>query len=234
MVIGICDDLEEYCNAIKCYSQNYFKIKQIEFELYVYSCGKALLNAEKRFDILFLDIELEDSNGIDIAKQILDKAPGTIIVIVTNYRKYLDASMDMHALRFMDKPITQDRVDAVLDRAVAEINDGYITVITQANEFKKIKKADIIYAEVYRKNTTLHTKNEVIVSKKPISYFRERLNASYFAIPHNSFIVNLNFVRSCQRERIELDCGETVKTVYVASRKQPDFKKKFMSFIGEQ
>lgn len=89
MVIGICDDLEEYCNAIKCYSQNYFKIKQIEFELYVYSCGKALLNAEKRFDILFLDIELADSNGIDIAKQILDKAPGTIIVIVTNYRKYL-------------------------------------------------------------------------------------------------------------------------------------------------
>ena len=78
------------------------------------------------------------------------------------------------------------------------------------------------------------TKNEVIISKKPISYFRERLNASYFAIPHHSFIVNLNFVRSYQRERIELECGETVKTVYIASRKQPDFKKKFMSFIGEQ
>lgn len=233
MKIGICDDIFEYRSSIKSYVEYYFKMKNTNYDIYIYSNGNELLNSNVLFDILFLDIELEDTNGINIAKQILEYNPNTMIIIVTNYRKYLDAAMDINALRFIDKPITQERIISVLDKAISEINNSIITVRSKTNEIKKIKKSDIIFVEVVRKTTTFYTKNENIECCEPISKYRYLLNSLYFSIPHNSYIVNLNFVLSYKRDKLQMDYGEPPYTISIATRKQHEFKQKFMSFIGE-
>lgn len=233
MKIGICDDIFEYCSSIKSYVEYYFKMNNTKYEVHTFSNGNDLLNSNINFDILFLDIELEDINGIDVAKRVLNCNPNTVIIIVTNYRKYLDAAMDLNALRFIDKPLTQDRITSALEKAVLEINNGSITVHTKTNEIKKIKKCDIIYVEVVRKTTTFYTKNGITECNEPITKFRDVLNSSYFAVPHNSYIVNLNYVLSYKRDKLQMDFGEVPHTISIATRKQPEFKQKFMSFIGE-
>lgn len=233
MKIGICDDIFEYCSSIKSYVEYYFKMNNTKYEVHTFSNGKELLNSNINFDILFLDIELEDISGINVAEHILNCNPNTIIIIVTNYRKYLDAAMDLNALRFIDKPVTQERIASVLEKAVSEINNGSITIHTKINEIKKIKKSDIVYVEVVRKTTTFYTKNGIIECNEPITKFRDVLNSSYFAIPHNSYIVNLNYILSYKRDQIQMDYGEVPHTISIATRKQPEFKQKFMSFIGE-
>ncbi len=233
MRIGICDDIFEYCSSIKSYVEYYFKINSTKCETYTFLNGKDLLSSNINFDILFLDIELNDINGIEVAEQILEFTPNTIIIIVTNYRKYLDAAMDLNALRFIDKPITQERITSALEKAIIEINNGSITVHTKTNEIKKIRKCDIIYVEVVRKTSTFYTKNEIIECNEPITKFRDILNSSYFAIPHNSYIVNLNYVLSYKRDKLQIDFGEVPHTISIATRKQPEFKQRFMSFIGE-
>ena len=233
MKIGICDDVFEYCSSIKSYVDYYFKMNNIKYEVHTFASGKELVDSNIIFDILFLDIELEDINGIDVAKRVLNCNPNTVIIIVTNYRKYLDAAMDLNALRFIDKPLTQDRITSAIEKAVLEINNGSITVHTKTNEIRKIKKCDIIYAEVVRKTTTFYTKNGIIECNEPITKFRDVLNSSYFAVPHNSYIVNLNYVLSYKRDKLQMDFGEVPHTISIATRKQPEFKQKFMSFIGE-
>lgn len=233
MKIGICDDIFEYCSSIKSYVEYYFKMNNTKYEVCTFSNGNDLINANINFDILFLDIELDDISGISVAEHILNYSPNTIIIIVTNYRKYLDAAMDLNALRFIDKPVTQDRITSVLDKAVSELNNGSITIHTKTTEIKKIKKCDIIYVEVVRKTTTFYTKNGILECNEPITKFRDILNSSYFAIPHNSYIVNLNYVLSYKRDKLEMDFGEEPHTISIATRKQPEFKQKFMSFIGE-
>lgn len=208
-------------------------MNDIKYDIHVFSDGNSLLNSNINFDILFLDIELEDINGIDVAKKILAANPTTIIIIVTNYRKYLDAAMDLNALRFVDKPITQERIISVLDKAVSEINNGSIAVRTRTNEIKRIKKSDIVYVEVTRRIITFYTKSGVIKCNGPINKFKNRLNSSYFAVPHNSYIVNLNYVLSYKRDKLQMDFGEEPQIIYISSRKQSEFKRKFINFLGE-
>lgn len=233
MKIGICDDIIEYCNSIKSYVEYYLKMNNITYETFTFLNGIDLLNSNETFDIVFLDIELNDMNGLDAAKKILTCNPNTIIIVVTNYRKYLDAAMDLNALRFIDKPITQERIISALQKAVSEINNGSITVHTKTNEIKKIKKTDIIYVEVKRKTTTFYTKIGTIECCEPIIKFKDKLNSSYFAIPHNSYIINLNYVLAYKRTEIKMDHGEPFHSVPIAAKKQPEFKQKFMNFIGE-
>lgn len=233
MKIGICDDILEYCNSIENYVEDYFKMSNGKYAVYKFTSGNDLLNSNMNFDILFLDIELEDISGINVAERVLNYSPNTIIIIVTNYRKYLDAAMDLNALRFIDKPVTQDRITSVLEKAVSEINNGSITIHTKTNEIKKIKKSDIIYVEVVRKTTTFYTKSGIIKCNEPITKFRDMLNSSYFAIPHNSYIVNLNYVLSYKRDKLQMDFGEVPHIISIATRKQPEFKQKFINFIGE-
>ncbi len=233
MKIGICDDILEYCNSIENYVKDYFKMSNAKYEVYKFTSGNDLLNSNMNFDILFLDIELNDINGIDIAEKVLESNPTTIIIVVTNYRKYLDAAMDINALRFIDKPITQERITASLKKAISEINNSSITVHSKTNEIIKIKKSDIVYVEVMRKTTTFYTKNGIVKCNEPITTFRNMLNSSYFAIPHNSYIVNLNYVLSYKRDKVLMDYGDIPHTISIATRKQPEFKQKFMSFIGE-
>lgn len=233
MIIGICDDILEYCNSIENHVEDYFNMSNAKYEVCKFTSGNDLLNSNMNFDILFLDIELEDINGIEVAEKVLEISPNTIIIVVTNYRKYLDAAMDLNALRFIDKPVTQDRITSALEKAVLEINNGSITIHTKTNEIKKIKKCDIIYVEVVRKTTTFYTKNGIVECNEPITKFRETLNSLYFAIPHNSYIVNLNYVLSYKRDKLQMDFGDIPHTISIATRKQPEFKQKFMSFIGE-
>lgn len=233
MKIGICDDIVEYCNSIKSYAEYYFKMNSITYDIYTFSSGTELLNSSEMFDVVFLDIELNDINGLTVAEKLLAVNPNTIIIVVTNYRKYLDAAMDLNALRFIDKPITQERISSALQKAVSEINNGSITLHTKINEIKKIKKNDIIYVEVKRKTTTFYTKNGTIECNEPITKFKDKLNSSFFAIPHNSYIINLNYILAYKRTEIQVCYGHPPHAIPIAARKQPEFKQKFMSFIGE-
>lgn len=62
---------------------------------------------------------------------------------------------------------------------------------------------------------------------------RTMLAASFFAVPHNSYIVNMNYIRDFQRNEITLAEPYSNIRISVATRKQTEFKRRFLDFIGE-
>ena len=80
-----------------------------------FDSGSGILESAESFDIVSLDIELGDKNGIEIAKVLQSKNPNIIILIVTSYRHYLDEAMDLNVTRYIDKPITQQRIFSALE-----------------------------------------------------------------------------------------------------------------------
>lgn len=63
-----------------------------------------------------------------------------------------------------------------------------------------------------------------------MEFFKNALTASYFAIPHVSYVINFNFVKKFQRDKIQLKGGQIIS---IAPKKQTEIKKKFMQFLGE-
>lgn len=233
VLVGICDDIKEYRNSIKCYTIEYFKLQKMQVEIDEFSNGEELLKENKNYDILFIDIELGGINGIDLTKEIQKKHKKTIIIIVTSYIKYLDDAMDVNVLRYIDKPITQERIFSALDKSINKINNNTIIVQTIDNQLITLEKSEIIYVEAKLRRTEMVTTNNLYYLKNNITDLKNKLNASFFACPHNSFIINMNFIKSFNRNQIILKTIDKDVSVSVATRKQADFKKKYISFIGE-
>ena len=81
----------------------------------LYETGDALLAAGKQFDIVFLDIQMEGTDGIETAKRLrqrsaLKGAEDTILIFITGIREYVFQAFDVAAFHYLLKPIEEDKV----------------------------------------------------------------------------------------------------------------------------
>ncbi|MBQ5995458.1 MAG: response regulator transcription factor [Clostridia bacterium] len=233
MKVAICDDSREYRALLRAYAEEYFSEKHMPLELFEFACGGEISASAEVFDIALLDIELGDSNGIEIAGELQRKNKKTVILIVTSHSQYLDDAMDIHAVRFVNKPVSRERIFSALEKAVREIDEKMVSFRLKNNQLLRLYASDVVYIEVKLKRVTLYTADgsyEVQGSLKTIS---EQFNASFFAVPHNSYIVNLNYVKSFKRDEIKLLPPYDNVRISVASRKQSEFRKKIFEFVGD-
>lgn len=233
MKIAICDDQSTHIDLLRPYVDEFFQIKEMDIEIFEFLSGESILKCEEAFDIIFLDIELGDTTGINVAKQLKLRNSNSVIIVVTSYTEYLDDAMDLHVTRFLKKPVTQNKVYLALERALREINEKMITFFTRDNQIIRVKSFDIIYVEAKLKYVTVYTTNNTYYIKEPLKKIKASLSSSDFAIPHNSFIVNMNYISKFKREQIILSMNGKEVYIQVSNRKQPDFKRRFMVFIGE-
>ncbi len=233
MKIAICDDMKEYRESLKEYTLSFFKIKQIPVEIFEFACGKDLIDSQADYDIVFLDMELQDTNGIEVAKSIQMRNTETVILVVTSYSEYLDDAMDIHVTRYIEKPILQSRIFSSLEKAIDEIGNSVITLHLKNNQVLRILPRDVVYIEAKIKKAVIYSKNGVYVSRDSLKTVAELFKDESFAIPHNSYIVNLNYVSSYKRDEINLMEPYSDVKISVATRKQADFRRKFFNFIGE-
>ena len=112
MRIAICDDekiaLEQTCNIVK----DVFDEMHLKYFIDVYMDANELLQNKDQYDIVFLDIELKDSdkNGVWVAKMIKRYYPESIIIFTTNYEEYIDEVIEKYAFRYWSKPIDRYRL----------------------------------------------------------------------------------------------------------------------------
>lgn len=233
MRIAICDDVTECRLSVKCYAEEYFKLRHTECSIDEFQTGTDLLKSDEIYDILFLDIEIGDTNGIAVAKQIQQKHKNTVILVVTAYHQYLDDAMDIQVTRYIDKPATQNRIFSALDKAMSVINENVITLHIKNGQIVRLKISDIVYAEAKFKCVFIYTKETSHRIKETMKQLRSMLTASCFAVPHNSYIVNMKYIQNFQRNEIVLSHPYYNIRISVATRKQTEFKRHFLDFIGE-
>ena len=234
MIIGICDDIPEYVNQLTQYVNNYFWDLNIKPKVMAFSSGKELLECKDEIDILFLDIELGDYNALNLVKDYRSKYRNTLLIIVTSYEQYLDDAMDLDILRYIDKPLEKERIFVALDRAVERINNGKICICDKSNHIYHIKKRDIIYIESYLKRVYIYTNNDTIVANISLKDLKEKiLSTLYFACPHNSYVVNLNYLKLYSRAKIIINVGNKTVDIPVSSRHQTDFRKAYLNYMKE-
>lgn len=232
MKIAICDDEIEYINDVERHLKEYFSNHGLSYTLFKYDNGVALLNSDNDFDIVFLDIEMPDINGIELGKRLQTANPDLVLIYITAYNHYLDEALDLGITRFFDKPIDEKRFYKGLEKAIEKLDrtELQIHLRNSDNGIATVKMNDIIMVEIENRKTKIITKNEVYYSKNNIKYWRERLNKSYFESPHNSYIVNTNYITYFCKEYIILDEKYNVPISYP---KRAEFKKKFMMLLED-
>lgn len=188
-----------------------------------FSDGTKALEYLKRggeIDILFLDIEMAYSNGIDTAKQLREISPDIIVIFVSSHREYVFEAFRCEALHFIVKPVEQDEFDDVFARAVHKYKAAHSFLpLKWQRERANVSVQDILYIECYRGHLIIHTTGrqyDVVGKLKDVFAF---LEPHGFMQIHHGYIVNMQHIRRFNSDSIVLVNGETV---YMSVRKRND------------
>ena len=104
--VAIVDDDEKVADMLRSYLERFSKENDIEFQAESFGCAVDFLSAfTDRYDIVFLDIELPDMNGIDAARKMREIDGTVALIFVTNMRQYAINGYEVNADDFIVKPV---------------------------------------------------------------------------------------------------------------------------------
>jgi len=173
--------------------------------------GAAILSlAEKlRPNIIFLDVEMPELNGIECAKKIIDINPKTIIIFATAHNEYMIDAFQLYAFDYLVKPFKMERVYQTLDRIKALNNlkeeetihkiirheEGLEKILIRNKEgISFVDTDDIIIIQREDRSTVIYTIAGSYTTSEGLSELEEKLDKRKFMRTHKSYIINLSMV----------------------------------------
>ncbi len=199
--IAVCDDNQAICFEVEQMILDYGKTLDIPIELEVFNSGDDMLKfikEEHSFDLIFLDIELGVTTGIDVGNTIREEFDDHIskIVFITAKQGYEEALFNIQPLNFLRKPIDVDKLCKCLDLAVKLLErENKNFEYKRKHENIKIQFKDILYFEKVGRKIHIVTSAGVDVFNDTISNVKTALPQN-FVQPHESFLVNYQKISS--------------------------------------
>jgi len=208
MNIAICDDNEPDIKYIKKIIKNEFDSHNIKYELKLYNNAQSLLQANQSqpFDVIFLDLDMPDINGMDTASQLNQYTTSTEIIFVTNHDELVYKAYRFKALGFIRKKYLETEIGEILDVLIETINSRqkYIVFSDSKTEFKCLIN-DIFYIQSDDHYVDIITKEKKHTLRESLNNI-ERLYAHLgFIRVHSRYLVNFRYIYSIEKNTIILN-----------------------------
>lgn len=159
--IGICDDSADARIALRAALERALERRRSgEASFFEFSSGEGLLHwLEKHageLDLVFLDIEMGELDGMETARRLREADEGLGLVFVTGYTDYVFDGYSVGALGYLMKPPKPEQLDAVLERSLeARLRDGDKVFLCRSGEtLYRIAKKTILYFASDRRQVT--------------------------------------------------------------------------------
>ena len=213
MRLAYCDDEEIQLEYLQRLAENWAKQMGVSLTYCAYKSAEELLfeNTEGYpFDLLILDIDMQGMDGMALARKIRTKDAVIPILFLTNKREYVFEGYEVHALRYLLKPISEEKLFPLLTEvctASKEVAQGLI--VSADGEHCKIAMSDILYLEADGHYVRIHTVKRDYVVKKAFTELAEVL-ADGFVATHRSYLVHLLYVERVQRTECVLSDGSSI------------------------
>lgn len=223
MRILICDNDHQYASKVKMYIEHFMQLHFINYKIDIAYNPLEVANNDIIYQLAFLDIQMDELDGISLAKILKERNNKIVIFFITSYTKFQDDAMDVNAFRFFEKPIDINRLYSGLERAIKFIDDNYIDFyIYTNNEHKNIKVDDVIYIERGNRHVMLVTTEGKYITRETFDEWCDIIQNSFFYKVHKSFIINLHHVINYKYSEVRMQNNVCIP---IASRRQADFHK---------
>lgn len=230
MRILICDDEVRYIQPLRKCMEQYMAEHNIPSEITETVAPQKILLSKEVYDIAFLDIQMENVDGLTLAKELRQRNRKTALFFITNYEGYQDNAMDLQALRYFKKPFEPERLIAGLDKALEYIDGAYVDVFLYSGGVQqRVLVDDILYLTLDGRKVAIQTaKSRFLVTGK-LEEWIERFPHTFFRQPHKSFLVNLHHVERYAYSELQMSDGTRIP---IAPKKQPEFRRIWFEYIG--
>ena len=195
--IGICDDTAAARENLRLLCLKHFRLEEPEF--FEFSTGDGAVRWLKghpgALDLLFLDIEMPGISGMEAAEAIRAFDWEVLLAFVTGYTDYVYDGYAMGAVGYLVKPVSEEKLSSLLDRAAAALEQRAPAVYTLRNAqgMFKVPLREILYAASDRRQVTLTTSRGDYTFYGKLDDVAAQLGAGFVRI-HQRYLVNARAV----------------------------------------
>lgn len=181
--------------------------------IFEYKNGRSFLAAarEERFELVFLDIYMENENGMDIAKELRRFDSACLLVFTTSSLDHALDGFRVRAMHYLVKPYTDVELTGLFDEAMERLPkpDQYIEVTPVAGRTVWLMLGEILYAEHFRHQIHIHQADgQTTIIRQTFREFAQRLPKERFFQCSRGVIVNLEYAKDFNGTDFILKNGE--------------------------
>ncbi|MCI6887599.1 MAG: LytTR family DNA-binding domain-containing protein [Lachnospiraceae bacterium] len=234
MRIAVCDDekaaAEMLADKLNMLSDGH----QIREFISIQRFQEAIDDGE-RFDVILMDIDWkQESDGIDFAEELERTSPSAQIIYVTGYNERYSQQIFLKSSNlcgYLVKPVDIKLLEKLLQKAEKAIErlEQEKLMIQQKGIVYAIPFRNICYLESMRHQIIIHTTGEQIVCYDQIDHLMQRLSPAFLQC-HKSFVVNMNYIRRIDKNRILLQTREEIP---ISKARYAETRTAYFRYMGE-
>ncbi len=204
---AICDDEPFMVREISGRLAKYMEERQLpSYSIYSFSNGRSLLESGRDFDLIFLDIQMEQPDGMETAKRLRQQDGHSLLVFVTVLKEYVFDAFEVEAYDYLVKPLDSGHFRRTMDRAVRtlEQRSKKSILVRRGISCEVVPLAQIVYCEVQNRKIYIHQLDGKIVDYyEKLDAFEQCVDGRFFKC-HRSYLVNLDYVRGIHAGQVIL------------------------------
>lgn len=243
--IAICDDEKKDIVKLRFILQKIMDQYSMNYNIQEYESGESLMQAASLFHLIFLDIVMNEEDGIEIGKHIHRKNRSVKIIFQTNYGQYCKEAMNRtHAFAFLEKPVKAIAVEEQI-KEFFENSEGTQDLsmdfhnIRYSLEGKDVVKPnvsipvrEIAYFEYIKmqKEIKIVTRSTEYIYTETMSNLVEKMRPLGFEICCRGILVNLERVMRIKMYDILLDTGGKVP---LSQRRVKEFRERMNEYLHD-
>lgn len=231
--VAIVDDEQEEVNNLCTQLKRYFDENGGEYTVAIFNDGANLLKSYSPvYDVIFLDIQMNQVNGVRTAQKIRTTDKRTVIIFVTRMAKYAASGYDIGVNNFIVKPVTYDIFAFKMKKALAQVeyNKDKFIRIEQNGSFISLQESEILYVEIQQHYIYYHTQNGTYKTWGTLKQVKEALSKNQFKECNRCYLVNLRHVTGVDQNEV-IVAGTRL---LISRNKKKDFLETIAAFWGER
>jgi len=205
--IAICEDDNQQQDTIKQYVREHREYDP-SMEIFVFSSGEELLSAYaegEQYDFLFLDIQMKEINGIEVAQEIRKSNDNIIIFFTTGFTEYISEAFAVDAFQFLHKPIRQELFHREFSRALKKYyTQSKCYMIDEKSKVVSLELKEIFCLEVLGRQIIIHTTSGTYEKTGKMETEEFLLQPYGFVRVHRAYLVNMEHIVALNKDTVTL------------------------------
>ena len=218
--IAICDDEKHMSAHIRSCVSDFFRKKNRETSLRMFSSGEELLSYNGQIDILFLDIQMKGMDGMETARKLRADQFQGFLVFITVLKEMVFQSFEVQAYDYLVKPVDKKQFEKTMERLYASMQNASedSLLVQKGYEGRIIPKDEIVFCEIIDRKIYLNlASGEVVDYYERIENLETKLDNRFYRC-HRSYLINLKHLKGYKNGTAYMDNGKEIPVSRLRSK----------------